>query len=347
VSYQALNALGYFRDISLDPQWFENEVWVIVKVTDNTKLGGMNGSVAFEPTTGGIVGDLTLKQRNLLGTGQDISLSYKRGMSPEGTLETSTWELGYSTLATRTQFDRISLDVYRKTDLVEVEDERQTLLTLGVETQFRYPLADYTDLAIGYRHDIERPLDVSTWSLVDAVSLSLEQDSTDDVLFPHRGARRSLSIEKAGGFAVGKEYAKLDVTWSRFIPLYGDLLGSVDRTLAVRLKAGLGDARLAGAQAYELGGPTSVRGIDGTTARSIALANAEYRVQLTEGLCVSAFLDAGLDLEAIRLENVVSSTGFEIAMLAAGMFVRLDIVWVLGDEASWTPRFDFGFGPMF
>ncbi|MEW5825928.1 MAG: POTRA domain-containing protein [Candidatus Bipolaricaulota bacterium] len=347
VSYQALNALGYFRDILMEPEWGESGVRVVVGITDQSKLGGMNGSVAFEPTTGGIVGDLTVKQRNLFGTGQDVSLSYQRGMSPEGVLETSTWDLGYTTLATRTDFDRIALDLYRKTDLVKEDDAEKTVLTLGANVEFRYPIADYTDLAIAYRHDVERPLDVTTWSLVDAIVLSVDQDSSDDLLFPHRGARRVLSLEKAGGFAVGKEYAKLDATWIEFVPLYGDFLSRVERTFAVRLKLGFGGEGLSGAQAYQLGGPTSVRGAETRSVRSLALANAEYRLTLTDGLAVHAFLDLGVDPGTLRREDILASSGLEIAMLAAGVYVRLDVVWLLGRDASWVPTFEFGFGPMF
>jgi outer membrane protein assembly factor BamA len=352
VSQQRLSALGYFDNIVVDPRWVGDGVQVSVSLSDKTTLGGLNGSLAFEPATGGIVGELSVKQRNILGSGQDVSLTYKRGVSPEGKPEASTWELGYTTLATRTEFDRIAVNLYRKTQEAGEREENDetdptTYLTLGGDLQFSYPVADYADLVIGYRHELERTLAETTWTPVDSVSMALQEDSTDDMAFPTRGTRRSASLEKAGGFAVGKEYTKVDLAWIRFLPFYDDLFGGMDRVLAIRLKVGLGDEGVSGAQAYELGGPTTIRGVDAATVQRMAIANFEYRLKLTEGFVLTAFLDSGLDLDSIQLGDVKASAGLELGINAAGVLVRLDIVWSLGEDASWTPRFDFGFGPMF
>ena len=151
----------------------------------------------------------------------------------------------------------------------------------------------------------------------------------------------------AGGFAVGKEYTKLDLVWTSFLPVYDDLFPGIDRAWAIRIKAGLGDSELEGAQAYVFGGPTTIRGVESTTVQRMAIVNVEHRLRLTEGLVVTAFVDAGMNLDSIRLGNAAATTGCELGITAAGMFVRLDISWVLGEEASWMPRFDFAFGPMF
>jgi outer membrane protein assembly factor BamA len=351
VSQQRLGALGYFDNIVLDPTWVDDGVRVSVSLSDKTTLGGLNGSLAFEPATGGIIGELSVNQRNLLGSGQDVSLTYKRGVSPEGKPETSTWELGYKTLAAPTAFDQIAIDLYRKTQASEEDEETTdgttTYLTLGGDLRFRYPVGDYTDFVIGYRHELERMMTETEWTPVDSISLAIEEDTTDDLSFPTRGARRSASVEKAGGFAIGKEYTKVDFGWIRFLPFYDDLFPGMDHVLALRLKLGLGDAGLSGAQAYELGGPTTIRGVEGATVQRLAIANLEHRLELTEGFVVTAFLDAGLGLDSIRLEDVEASTGLELGINAAGVLVRLDVVWTLGEGASWMPRFDLGFGPMF
>jgi outer membrane protein assembly factor BamA len=229
----------------------------------------------------------------------------------------------------------------------DTDSKTVNYLTLGGTVRLSYPVADYADLVIGYRHDLERKDTDLDWSPVDSISLALQEDSADDAYFPMRGMRRSATLEKAGGFAVGKEYTKLDLVWTRFLPIYDDLLPGMDRTWAIRFKAGLGDSGLEGAQAYELGGPTTIRGVDGTTVQRMAIVNVEHRLRLIEGLVVTAFVDAGMNLDSIRLGNAEATTGLELGITAAGMFVRLDVSWVLGEDASWTPRFDFGFGPMF
>ncbi len=352
VSQQRLSSLGYFSNIAVSPEWTDDGVRVSVSLSDKTTLGGLNGSLAFEPATGGIVGELSVNQRNLFGTGQDVSVTYKRGVSPEGKPETSTWELGYKTLAAPTAFDQVAIDLYRKTQEAEEDGDDEetgstTYFTLGGDIRFSYPVADYADLVIGYRHEVERTEDETTWTPVDSISLSIQGDTTDDISFPTRGSRRSASVEKAGGFAVGKEYTKVDLAWIRFLPFYDNLFPGMDRVLALRLKAGVGDENLSGAQAYELGGPTTIRGLESETVQRMAIANLEHRLELTEGFVLTAFFDAGLDLDSIRLDDLKASTGLELGITAAGVLVRLDVVWTLGEGASWTPQFDFGFGPMF
>jgi len=91
-----------------------------------------------------------------------------------------------------------------------------------------------------------------------------------------------------------------------------------------------------------------VRGKDSTSVQRMFLANAEYRVELAEdGLYFTTFFDAGFDLDAVRLDSVLSTTGIEFAVNAAGIYVRLDVAWSLDSDWSWIPRFDIGFGPMF
>jgi outer membrane protein assembly factor BamA len=353
VSQQGLNALGYFDDITINPEWSDGGVRVSVTVADKKTLGSMNGSLAFDPTTGGIVGDLTAAQHNILGTGQDVSLSYQRGISPEGKPEATTWNLGYTTLATWSEFDRVGVDLYRKTQEVSISQEpdaeaqARTFLTVGGGVSFAYPVADYTSLEIGYRHEQVGLVTEEARVPVSSVSLSVQENSTDDSTFPTRGMRRSLSLEKAGGFAVGTEYTKLDLEWIYFQPLYGGFFAGVDQALALRVKAGLGYGVGSGPQAYELGGPMTVRGVEGRMVPRMGVANAEYRWRIAEELVVSAFIDAGLDLDAIDLDGVVASTGLEVGIMVAGMRVRLDISWILGEETSWMPQFDFGYGVMF
>jgi outer membrane protein insertion porin family len=347
VSYQKLNGLGYFKSVTIDPQWADDGVHVTVSVTDRSDLGGMNGSLAFEPNTGGLVGELSISQRNLFGTGQDVSLSYQRGITPEGEPESSTWSLEYSSVALASAFDTVGFKVYRKTKDVTTDDEDSTYVTLGGSVSFAYPVADYTDLTVGYRHEIGKAEDETSWTPVDSVSLALGLDTTDDMYFPMRGEHRTASIEQAGGFAPGDEYTKLDLSWIQFSPVYLDWFGTMKDTFGIRFKLGLGSQSLPATDAYEFGGPASIRGAESQTVDRMFLANFENRLQLIEGLVLTTFFDWGVNLDSLRPEDVLSSTGLELGITAAGVFVRLDIVWMLNAEASWVPRFDIGFGPMF
>jgi outer membrane protein assembly factor BamA len=88
-------------------------------VSEKARLGGFEGSMALDPRTGGLVGELQLREKNLFGTGQDISLSYSRGLATSGRGSEAeagpsvvTWDLGYTSVAFFPEFDRVGLSLY-------------------------------------------------------------------------------------------------------------------------------------------------------------------------------------------------------------------------------------------
>jgi hypothetical protein len=68
---------------------------------------------------------------------------------------------------------------------------------------------------------------------------------------------------------------------------------------------------------------------------------------VVEGLTGVLFFDSGVNLDRVNPEGVKTSFGVELGIEAAGMYVRLDMAWVLGPDLGWVPHFDFGFSPMF
>ena len=347
VTYQQLRSLGYFGSVDVLPEWVDDKVKVSIPLTERSSLGGFNGTLAIDPSTGGLVGELSIQQKNLFGTGQDISLGYKRGLTEEGEPEASTWNLGYSTVAYFPEFDRVGLDIYRRAEEIPAEDEMISTLTLGTGVSFAYPIADFTDLGLNYKHEEQRSEGNSRWTPTDSVGLSITYNSINDPYFPTSGNSRSFSVEQAGGFAAGNEYTKLSLTWIQFTEASLALFDDLDQTIGVRLRAGWGDDGLPLSKQFRLGGSGVVRGTDSTMVPRLFVSNMEYRVQLTEGLYMATFLDTGIDLDFVRADDVIVTTGLEFGITAAGVFVRLDLTWRLDSERSWMPRFDFGFGPMF
>jgi outer membrane protein assembly factor BamA len=323
VSYQNLTSLGYFNSVNLAPEWVDDGVRVTVTVKEKTRLGGFEGSMALDPRTGGLVGELKLRQKNLFGTGQDVSLSYSRGLVGEGEPYAVTWDLAAA-------------------------EETSSIVTYGARTTFAYPVADYVDLGITYKHEEERVVGESDWTPTDSVTMALLYDDVSDLYFPTDGTRRSVSLEKAGGFSAGREYFNLGLNWVQFSPVDLPLFGDLREAVGFRFKVGWGDDRLPTSQYYELGGPTSVRGTDSSSVPRVFLTNVEYRLELAEqGLYLTTFCDAGIDLDAVRLDAILSTAGIEFGVNAAGIFVRLDVAWSLSSEWSWVPRFEIGFGQMF
>ncbi len=351
VSYQKLNSLGYFDSVAIDPVWADDGVHVRVSVTDKKSRGGFNGSVAVDPSTGALTGELAVNQKNLLGTGQDISISYNRELADQDGVSDSTWRLGYSTVAYFSGFDKVQASVYRAlTDNENDDGETTTYLTVGGNMTFGYPVADYTDLELSYVHEKYRDVEDVEWTPVEIIGFALNEDSSDDPYTPNRGARRSVSIQKAGGFSTGEQFTKLDISWVRFTPVYTGLFSAdIECTLATRFRFGWGTQDLSSTYAYDFGGSTSVRGFSDETQEidRIFVTNVEFRLEPADGFTASPFFDWGVDLERVQADEMLASAGFELGILVVGIFVRLDVVWVFGDDAGWAPRFDFAFGSMF
>jgi len=346
-TYQHLNSLGYFGTVDIVPEWGDEGVTVSITVTERGSLGGFNGSMAMDPSTGGLVGELSIKQKNLAGTGQDVSLSYSRGIAVEDEPEVTTWDLGYSTVAYFPDFDRVGLDLYRSTKEINLEEETLNAVILGGEISFSYPLVDFADVGLSFKHEEERIQGSAEWTPTDALSVAVIHDSTNDLIFPTDGGKRALSLEKAGGFSAGTEYVKVTLLWTDFVSVENRMFGDRDQTLATCFRVGLGDGNLPETQFYVLGGSTSVRGVDEVSVPRRLVYNLEYRVELVEGLSLGTFFDAGVNLDSVRVDDFLASAGLEFGIAAAGMFFRLDIVWRLDSERDWLPRFDLGFGPMF
>jgi len=260
---------------------------------------------------------------------------------------TSTWTLGYLTVAAFEGFDSVGIDLYRSLREVEENDVSQEYITVGGEVTFAYPIGDYTDASFSYKHEDERVAGTDDWTAIDTVGCGILFDNVNDPVFPTGGHRQSIRIEKAGGFASGTEYTKLSLGWTEFNPAHSYLFGDLDQAFAVRLLGGWAGDTLPATQSFVLGGAMAVRGTALRRVPRMFLGNFEYRVELTEGLVLTAFFDAGVNLDAVSIEDSLASTGFEFGVNAAGIIVRLQFIWTLDENLSWFPTFDLGFGPMF
>lgn len=338
VSQQRLMALGYFSSVNIVPEWLDDKLQLSVSIVENTKLGGINGSLAFSAESGGLVGKVDYTQKNLLGTGQDLSISYNRGLIGE---QSTTWNLGYSTVSFFPGFRRVGFDLYRTEDAAYI--------TVGGKGSVSYPWADYTYLDLTYKNEQIRETDSTAWEPLESLAIGLRYDDVDNPRFPTMGSRRSFSLEKAGGFAAGTEFSKIDSSWIHFSPVRPNLpfFTEHNQVIATRLVLGWGTDDIDPSQAYDFGGTSTIRGTEVSLATQLCYANIEYRIAVVEGLTAIFFFDWGVDLDHVNLSESKSSFGLEFGVEVAGMYARLDIAWVLGEEMSLMPKFDFGFGPMF
>lgn len=355
VSYQTLMGLGYFDAIDMVPTWGDGAVDVAITVIETEKFGGFNGSVAFSPDTGGLVGTLEYHQLNLLGTGQDLTVSYDRGLVGDAS---AVWDIGYSTVSFFPEFDRVGLSLYRESDEKTIEDEATQVTTVGGRVSVSYPWADYLDLDLAFKHENVQTGDDEEWTPLDAITVGMSYDDSNNYSFPTNGNRAAVSMEQAGRFAPGEQYTKFDVFWTKYFPIRLDLpyLGDRDQAIAARIVGGWG-VDLPATALYDIGGATTVRGAETDVTGQLLLANLEYRVKLIEGMTAALFVDGGIDVgaaiaaeseEGSLVDSAKAAIGAELSIDAAGMLVRLDVSWVFEDgQLEATPRFEFGFGPMF
>lgn len=353
VTYQGLMALGYFKSVDLVPEWVDDRVKVSVSVVEQTNLGGINGSIAYSPSSGGLVGKLDYSQKNVFGTGQDFSFSYSRGLVED---QSAVWNIGYSTVSFFPDFNRVGLDLYSKSEekattddsAAEGEEDTQTYLTFGWKGSFSYPWSDYTDLDLSYKHEAVSSDEGLTWEPLDSIVFALGYDDVNDPRFPTSGTRRGFSVEKAGGFAPGVEFAKIGVNWTSFSSVRLGLPFLADRTQVVglRLYGGFG-IDLPSSQKYDFGGTTTIRGTDQTSVDRLCFMNLDYRVVVVEGLTASLFFDGGVDLDRVNAGGTKAAVGLALGIEAAGMYLRLDMAWPIEAEMDLVPHFGFGFGPMF
>ncbi|MCS7240732.1 MAG: BamA/TamA family outer membrane protein, partial [Candidatus Bipolaricaulota bacterium] len=278
--------------------------------------------------SGGLVGNLSYAQKNLFGTAQDVSLTLSRGL---GETKDTTWTLSYVGRSFPV-FTQVQLDLYRK--------EEEARLVLGGGLQVAYPVADYLNLTLGFTSEIATKLPDEPLPPRNAITLGFVYDDRDSPFFPRTGQRGQISLEKAGTFAPGVEYLSLKLEMSRFWPWD---LGDYRCALAVRglLRAGWD---LPEDYWFTLGGVDSVRGAKKITTDRMALVNAEFRLELTQGAWFAPFLDFGVDL---RTGNKKFAPGLEVAVNLGGMFIRLSASWPNDREPTWVPAFEFGMSPMF
>ncbi|MCR4392033.1 MAG: BamA/TamA family outer membrane protein [Candidatus Acetothermia bacterium] len=334
---QALMALGYFSDVRLEPSWTDEGLLLTVTVTEQEKLGSIQGTMTYSPQEKGLVGNLSYAQKNLFGTAQDVSVSLAQGLGEAGS---TTWSLGYRAHSFPV-YDLVGLDLYRK-----ATGKDPTTVTLGGSATLSYPMAPYLDLTLTLTS--ERAWEVPDEKALDprtAVEVGLAYDDRDSPFFPRTGNRGRLAVEQAGLFAPGVEYLSLRAELSRFWPVdivapFWDGRAALAGRVLVRWGVGLPERFW-----FDLGGVDSVRGARGVRTDRLALLNTELRFELVQGAFLALFWDLGADLT--QLGRVKSSIGLEIAAYVAGMFVRIDMAWPSDRPFSWVPAFEFGMSPMF
>ncbi len=334
-TYRKLLGLGYFKDVNFDfAPHGENLMKLIVDVTEQEKLGSLNGGLSLSPE--GLIGQLSLSGKNLYGMGQDVSLQFDRGILGKAI---TNWRLEYQSRTLVPQADYFNMKLFNNTSR-ESSPRPHLLNRVGAEAQLAYPWEE-VQLIFGLRHetftkDFEAPPEVER-GLTNAISLIINHDDRNNPIFATRGGIQSFKVEQAGLFALGTEFTKLQATIIQHFPTFED------QALAVRLMGGLG-FDLPSQEEFALGGATTLRGIATTYTSSMAFMNLEYRIQIVPAAAsIALFADVGTG-SPFALKKSIGIEG-RVSLPYIGQ-VRLAFAWPITDRIEYF-KVEFGLGPLF
>jgi outer membrane protein insertion porin family len=201
-------------------------------------------------------------QQNFLGYGQTLSLKASLGSN------TNNYELSF------TEPWLFDLPLWCKADIWKYtkEYDSYTMDTKGAGLTLGYPLVDKIVGYVGYRFSIDDITDVNqltassyikaqegNWTS-SSVTLSLVRDTTNDPMFPSKGIKSSISVQRTGPpFGGNTEFTKYTGYINTYYPLFWDVVFSTKGRIGYIDSND--DSTLPVFERYVLGGINSLRGL--------------------------------------------------------------------------------------
>lgn len=255
-SQQRLRALQYFEkvDITNQPGSAQDKTVVDVSVVEQS-----TGEISFGAgysTSAGVLGDITVRERNLLGKGQDLRLGLSLG-TRQTQIDLSFTEPYFLDRNVSAGFDifRIGRDLQSTSSF----DER----TIGVALRAGYALSEHTRQTFKYSFKYDEIYNVSALAspfirrqegktYTSEIGQSIVWDRRDDRLLPTKGWIVRLSTE-LGGLGGTEHYLRNRGDAAIYFPLAPEFIlsfqGSAGAVIGLR-----DDVRIA--QRFFIGGDT-------------------------------------------------------------------------------------------
>jgi len=262
-SEQNLRNLDYFEVVRIDTLPGSAPDQTIIDITVTEKSTGELSIGAGFSTADGPLADLRIRERNLLGKGQDLLFA----TTVAG--ERTEFDLSFTEPYFLQRDLAAGIDVFHVTRDFQDEssfDQRRT----GGGLRLGYPLSEHWRQTLRYRFERNEITDVSSDASLfiqqqegtrdtSAVSQRLTYDDRDSVIFPTEGLYSWIDAE-AAGLGGDAKYVSGKVGSSYFYPLYKrsvvfNLLGEVG---AIH---GLDDEDVRINERYYIGG-TTLRGFE-------------------------------------------------------------------------------------
>ena len=265
-SRDRLKRTGYFKevDFSTSRGSTEEKINLDIKV-EETPTGSLSFGVGYS-TLEGVIGSVTLADRNLFGLGYAASLKVALGTETQNfrLSFTDPYFLGYPFSAgfdvyheVIAYFDTYS---YRITG-GDIRFGKELTETIRIDAMYKLENVNIYDVAFDAPVDVIRQRGSTTTS---AVSLMPSIDTRDDYFNPRRGNKSTILIQYAGGILGGdNDFVKFVAQTSWYFPL------PLKTTLNLRGQVGFitpyGGKSWRNLPVYEtfyVGGATTVRGFE-------------------------------------------------------------------------------------
>lgn len=307
-SYERVNRLGYFEEVSFDTAKGSGDDKLILNIRVKERPTGTVSAGLGYSSVDDVIAMVNISESNLFGRGQKLSLSANVGG------ESRSYSLGFTEPWLFDTPISAGFDIYD----VEREYTDYDKHADGGAVRFGFPITeDYTRLYLTYKRE---KVEISNiryeesilkqeegTSSTNSMSVALVRDSRDSPIFPSKGSRNSISIEYAGGFLGGTNYFTKYIgstTW--YFPLVWETVfmcrgvvgyahGNEGREVPLFERFFLGGINsIRGFEAYSVG-PKDLKTGDVIGGTQELLFNLEYIFPLIKeaGLKGVVFFDAG------------------------------------------------------
>jgi len=260
-SYMKLNRLRYFEEIDFQTGKGPEEGLMDIDIHVSEKPTGMVSVGAGYSATENVLFMAQVAQQNLFGRGQTLSLAAYMGST------TTSYELSF---IEPWLFDIPLWSKYQLWDM-ERDYDSYDVDTQGFGTTLGYPLFEHVKGYVGYRlsTDTVKNIESNASSYIrkqegtltsSGVTLSLERDTTNDIMFPSEGSKNRASVEHTGTIFLGDaSFTKYTASSSWYFPL------PLDNVFGIRGRIGYiqpnEGQEIPVYERFYLGGINSIRGL--------------------------------------------------------------------------------------
>jgi outer membrane protein insertion porin family len=197
-----LRALGFFKtvEVETEPGSAPDRVVIVVKVVEQP-TGELSFGAGYS-TSEGIIGDVSITERNLMGKGQYVRLGFS------GSLDRAQVDFSFTEPYFLDRNLAAGFDIFHKeVDLTSVASFKQS--DTGGNLRMGFPIADNTQMGLRYRFEREEIFDVANnaslavkqaegISYVSSIGYTVAYDTRNLPSAPTSGIFASFSQDLAG-----------------------------------------------------------------------------------------------------------------------------------------------------